>query len=395
MLSAGVWAQSAKVVSDSPENRDFGIREARVGRYESAYARLLPWTRTHPEDTEARFHAAWSAAFLGRTYEAADLLMGLDEQDPRVQFLWGKLLLDKRDAAGAIEVLEPLARGAPTELDLQVRRLLAKAWMAVGRAERAIPLLEGFGNDDPGLALELALARYEAGDVEGAVRTLAPQSRAVLDSVQDGESSPDDPMSVALLFEYGRFQVTAARHSEAVPFLEASVSLAPGCRQCWQQLAQAYAALGQLQEARRAKERFEGLLRSEIPNEEKQRLEARDQQDPTGKVLREASESYREGRAGEALTMLEAESRLRPDDPRPLQLAARILVEQGNPEGALALAAAAVEIAPEDADGYYVRGSVFLSLARVEEARRDFTQALELAPDHAAAARSLERLPPG
>lgn len=374
------------------ESRDLGIQETQAGRHRTAYELLLPWVRDHPGDSEARLHAAWSAAFLGRTFEAAELLMGLDEGDPRVQLLWGKLLLDKRDAVGAIEILEPLASDAPPELDLQVRRLLAKAWMATGRADRAIPLLEGRVGDDPTLALELALARYEAGDVKGANEVLAPHSKAVLTRLQNREDSPTGSLEVAVLFEYGRFQVTAAQHSEALPFLEAAVELAPDCRQCWQQIAQAYAALGERQQARSAQQHFESLLRRDIPAAERERRQAQDQQDPTGRVLREASEAFEGGRTGEALAMLRTESGLRPEDPRPYYLAAEILVEGGQTAEALVLAEAAIQVAPWKAEGYYVRGIIFRALGKVEEARQDFVRVMEIAPDHAAAAEGLASL---
>jgi tetratricopeptide (TPR) repeat protein len=279
-------------------------------------------------------------------------------------------------------------------LDLQIGRLLAKAWMAMGQADRAVPLLEGRTGSDPSLALELALARYEAGDVQGASELLAPYSIEALDRFQSDESDSVDALSVSLIFEYGRILVAAAKHAEAIPFLEASVQLAPECKQCWQQMAQAYAARGHRQEAQSAQQRFKEILRTEAPAEERQRQEAQDQQDPTGRVLREAADVFQAGRTDEALAMLQTESRLRPNDPRTLHLAAKILVENGSAPQALELANSAIQIAPAYADGYYVRGTIFRVLGQIEEARQDFARALELAPEHRQAAVSLEQLPP-
>lgn len=393
-LWGGVWAQSVSATAGSPEARDLGIQSTRAGDYEESYSLLLPWVRTNPDDFEARLYASWSAAFLGRTYEAADLLNGLDERDPRVQFLWGKLLLDKRDPQGAIELLEPLVQTAPPELDLQVRRLLARAWMAVGQADRAVPLLEGRVGGDPAMTLDLALAKYEAGDIQGARELLAPFAEAALNRFQSGDSTLVDALSVAVMYEYGRSLVTTARHTEAIPFLEASVQLAPGCKQCWQQMAQAYAAGGRREEAQSARRRFEEILRSEVPAEEKQRQEASDQQDPTGKVLREALEVFRAGKTDEALAMLQAESRLRPSDPRTMLLAAQILVDSGRAQQALVLAESALQLAPGFADGYFIRGTILQALGQGLEARRDFNRALELDPNHRQAAESLEQLSP-
>lgn len=387
-------AQVGTPATGSREARELGIQEAKAGHYVEGYGHLLLWLRANPEDHEARFHASWCAAFLGRTYEAAELLFGLDEDEPRVQYLWGKLLLDKRDPQGAVELLEPLSRTAPPELDLEIRRLLAKAWMAVGRADRAVLLLEGRVGEDPALVLELALAKYEAGDLRGASELLSPNAQAALTRYRGDPSAQVDALSIGLIYEYGRILVTTARHSEAVPYLEASVQLVPDCRQCWQHLAQAYAASGRREKAQSAQRRFQEILQSEVSAEDKQRQEAMDQQDPTGRVLREASEEFRTGRADEALAMLRQESSLSPEDPRTMYLAAQILVEVGRPEQALGLAESAVQLAPDLADGYFVRGTVLAALGRPADARRDFARALELDPAHAQAAEGLGRLAP-
>lgn len=395
MTGSGVAAlpQATVPAEESAEARDLGIQLTQEGRFREGYTYLLPWVQSHPEDLEARFHASWSAAFLGRTYEAADLLAELDEADPRVQFLWGKLLLDKRDPRGAIEVLEPLIQTAPPELALQTRRLLAKAWMAEGQADRAVSLLEGRVGEEPALVLELALAQYEAGDARGAAMTLEPYATEALGRFQSEGSDSADALTVALVFEYGRFLLAAANHGQALPFLEAAVELAPDCKQCWQHLAQTYTADDRRQDARVAQERFEDIVKREGPAAETQRQQALDQQDPTSRVLREALENFRAGRSDEALGMLRQESRLRPNDPRTMYLAVRILAETGRLPQALALASSAVEVAPANPDGYFVRGNVFRSMQRWTEAREDFSKALELAPDHRMAAEALAGLP--
>lgn len=393
MLGA-VWAQTAGPPADSREAREIGIEETRSGRFGEGYALLRPWVQSNPDDREARLYASWSAAFLGRTYEAADLLAGLSEDDPRVQFLWGKLLLDKRDPQGAIELLEPLTQADLPDLDLEIRRLLAKAWMAMGHADEAVSLLEGRVGSDPTLAVELSLAKYEAGDLQGASELLVPYAKQALSRFQDEESDPIDTLEVASMYEYGRFLVTAAKHVEAVPYLQASVKLAPDCKQCWQQMAQAYAASGRRQEAQSAHQRFEEILQREALAEEQQRQQALDQQDPTRKVLREALEVFRSGGTDEALGMLRAESRLRPDDPRTMLLAAQILVEAGRAPQALELANGAIQLAPDNAECYFVRGTIHQVLGQIAAARQDFARALELAPNHRQAAAGLERLRP-
>jgi tetratricopeptide (TPR) repeat protein len=348
--------------------------------------------KAHPDDLQARFYAAWSAAFLGRTYEAADLLTGMDESNPGVQFLWGKLLLDKRDPQGAIETLAPLVGRAHASLELEVRRLLAKAYMEQGRADLAVDLLEGRAGEDASVALDLAMARYENGQLEEALTGVGPYATRALERAQNGE--PATGLSISLIYEYGRMLVTSGRHSEAIPFLEWAVRSHKACKQCWQHLAQAHAAEGNKPEARAAQRKFEQIRQTEISSEEAQRQQAEDQRDPTGKVVRQARRLFEEGRADEALVMLRAEGQLRPEDPRTLHLAALILTETGRAADALGLAEQAVQIAPDSAESFYVRGTVRRELGEVNGARKDYERALELTPEHAQASSALAELSP-
>jgi tetratricopeptide (TPR) repeat protein len=393
-LVATAWGQTATSTAGSPEARDLGIEEARAGRYREGYAHLLPWVKSNPRDHEARFYAAWAAAYLGRTFEAADLLSGLDEADPRVQFLWGKLLLDKRDPEGAIEVLLPLVDHPPPELEIDIRRILARALMDQGRAAEAVSLLEGRVEGDPSLALELALALYESGRVQEASDLLAPYAKTVLARLEAEERPPAGRLWVGLVYEYGRILVNAGKHSQAASFLESSVDLEPGCKQCWQHLAQAYAASGRHRDAQVAQTQFQEILRHQASAEQEQRQNAQDQRDPTGKVLREAEVVFGEGKQDEALAMLRAESQIRPEDPRTLLLAARWLVELERAADALGLAERAVMAAPAHADSYLVRGMVWQALGDMEQARLNYDRSLELAPSLAEASEALARLPP-
>ena len=392
MIIGFSWAQAA-APAELQEERSRGIENTRLGEFRQGYSILRTWIIDHPEDIEARFFAAWGAAYLGRTYEAADLLSGLDESVPEVQFLWGKLLADKGDPLGAIEILEPLAQGKPLEMDLEIRVLLVEALMAVGRARDAVPWLEGRVGEEPALALQLALAKYESGDDQGAREVLAPFSKRALDRIGKLEGGPDQTLAARLIYEYGRLLVAAGQHQEAIDYLEAAVQVAPACKQCWQQMAQAYAASGRRPEAQIVQRRFEEIVKNEAPLEQRQRQHALDLEDPTGRALREAAMAFEGGDPTAALRVLQDEAKMRPQDPRVLHLAARILISIGQGEEAQKLANQAVQMAPGDAEGYYIRGSVLEALGEAENARRDYARVLQLAPDHRAAADALDRLP--
>ena len=135
--------RSVRLIPNSVASRDLGLLLAQQGRYREAYRYLRPWAAAAPDDSEARLVAALCAVQLKRPNEAEELLSDLDQSNPRVRLLWGKLLLDKADPYGALATLKPLAENPPPQMELDVRRTLADAHAAVGQSAEAVELLQG------------------------------------------------------------------------------------------------------------------------------------------------------------------------------------------------------------------------------------------------------------
>jgi len=298
--------------------------------------------------------------------------------------LWGKLLLDKADPYGAIATLKPLAEDPPPELELDVVRTLAEAHASVGQSAEAVQLLEGRERGNPSVALQLAQAKYQGGDLEGATTTLQPFAEMILDQLPPEGLPPGGETLLGLIVEYGRLLATGGRTEEAIPYLEAATRLDPGLKQSWQQLGQAYAAAGRREEAQAALKEFQEIVESEVPGAMKDLQVEADVDDPTGRVLREATTAYYDGRVEEAFTMLQEETKLSPGDPRPLLLGSRFLLLSERSDEAMALAEQAIQMAPNNADGYYIKGTILMGMLQLAEAEAEFQHALQLAPDHTA-----------
>jgi tetratricopeptide (TPR) repeat protein len=376
--------RSLSLSPGSPAVREMGIILAQTGRFREGYQLLRSWATSTPEDTEARIVAALCAIQLDRPSEAETLLSDLDQNNPRVRMLWGKLLLDKADPYGAIATLNPLTDNPPPELKLDVYRTLAEAHATVGQSAEAIALLEGLEEGNPSVALQLAQAKYQGGDLDGAITTLRPYADTLLSQLPPEGLPPGGAMLLSIIVEYGRLLATGGHTDEAIPYLEAATRLDPDLKQSWQQLGQAYAAAGRREEAQEALKNFQQIVESEVPGAMKDlQLEA-DVDDPTGRVLREATKAYYDGQTEEAFNMLREEARLSAGDPRPMLLGARFLLLSERADEALALAEQSIEMVPNNADGYYIKGTILMAMRQFPEAEAEFQRALQIAPDHAA-----------
>lgn len=377
-------SQSLSMVPGNPAMRELGIIQAQTGRFREGYQLLRSWATSNPDDEEARIVAALCAIQLNRPSEAESLLSDLDQNNPRVRMLWGKLLLDKADPYGAIATLKPLTENPPPELQLDVYRTLAEAHATVGQSAEAIELLEGLDRGNPSIALQLAQAKYQGGDLEGATATLQPFAETVLGQLPPEGLPPGGELLLSIIVEYGRLLATGGKTDAAIPYLEAATRLDPGLKQSWQQLGQAYAAAGRREEAQAALENFRGIVESEVPGAMKDLQVEADVDDPTGRVLREATKAYYDGRTEEAFAMLREEAQLSAGDPRPMLLGARFLLLSERADEALGLAEQAIQMVPNSADGYYIKGTILMGMMQFAEAEAEFQHALELAPDHSA-----------
>lgn len=376
--------RSVALEPDSPAGRELGLLVARDGRWAYAYSLLKPWVAAHTDDSRAAEIAALCAVQLDRPTEAEALLSGLPQDEPRIQILWAQVRQMRGDPWGAIALLEPLLESTSEAMERDVRRQLAEAHMTVGDAETAVDLLRGRTEGDPRMALQLARALYQSGDVEGALGTLEPIAPPVLSRYQSQGGTP--PAAAAgLLFEYGRLLAAASRPADAVPYLEAATRITPEDKVAWQQLGQALAAAGRGDEAAPAMQRFQDLLEAEGSDSQRKEQAAADLEDPTGRELRRALELLEGRQYDDALRIATREAAISPSDPRPVLLESRILLAAGRNEEALELAEQLVAALPSNADALYVRGLARVAGGDLDGAEADLRSALEVAPEHTAA----------
>ncbi len=248
-------------------------------------------------------------------------------------------------------------------------------------------LLLGRVESRPDAVLQLGLAQYQSGDLDGALATLEPAAAALLARLQAGQPAGEYP--TALLIEYGRFLVLGGRHAEALPYLETATKVVPDRKQGWQQLGQALAAVGRRDEARAALDQFQSIVQNEVPGSLRNIRLKGGFEDPVDRELRRAYLLMLQDQGAEALEIVQREARLAPEDPRPRLLEARIYLAQEDFDAAAAAAEALVAGLPGNADALYIRGTTRMARQDMEGAESDLRNALELHPEHTAALNDL------
>lgn len=382
------WLErSVELQPGTPAARELGLLYGFQGRLREAYRVLLPWARSHPGDVQAVRAAALAALRLRRVPEAEELLAALPQTEPEDKMLWGHLLLLKGEPHGAVSLLAPLLAAEeppgsdlPTRLDSDVRWVLAEAYLEVGEAAKAVEVLEG-KVQNAASALLLGRARYQSGDLEGALSTLAPLAEPIL----SGEHDPQDPrwlLAKDIAREYGRWLVAAGRYEEAIPYLELATEREPDRKETWQTLGQALAAAGRQEEAQEALAEFQRLAREEGTESEQMERKRTAREDPTAREMERARRLIEAGRHEDALAVVRAERQLAPEDPRPALLESWLLLAMDRPGEALPVAEDLVQRFPDSPDALHQRGAVLLALDRAEEAEADLRRAVELAPGH-------------
>ncbi|HSL81988.1 MAG TPA: tetratricopeptide repeat protein, partial [Thermoanaerobaculia bacterium] len=299
------------------------------------------------------------------------------------RLLWGNLLVLKGEPHAAVSLLAPALSAdealAP-QLEQDVRQTLAEAYLEIGEAARAVELLDGHVENAPS-ALLLARARYQDGDLEGALATLGPLAEPILGREHD----PQDPrwlVAKDIAREYGRWLVAAGRYEEAIPYLEVATEREPERKESWQVLGQALAAAGRQEGAQAALTEFQRLAREEGPETAQMERLREAREDPTAAELARARRLAEDGRREEALGAVRAEGQLAPQDPRPALFEAWLLLVMARPGEALPVAEDLVRRFPENPDAHHQRGAVLLALDRADEAEAALRRAVELAPGH-------------
>lgn len=379
--------RAAQLDPISPAARELGLIRGRQGRLQEAYVLLGGWARAFPNDVEARLAAAHSALQLRRVPEAEGFLSDLPQEIPQVRLLLGKILFHRGDPYGAVATLSALGDGSelPPGMDLDRRKTLANAYIAIGQGAEAADLLADYAGDDPGMILVLVRAQAQSGDVAAALETIRP----IAETVQQDPSQVSPELGAGILLQYGRQLIATGSHEAAVAPLQVATTLQPDNEMIWQPLGQALAVAGRREEATAALERFNALAQNAVPETVQQAQLERDVDDPTGRQLREALKLAGRDRPAEGLEVARNERLLSPGDPRVPMVESQILVRLDLLQDALVAAQDAIDLAPDYADTYYQRAVVLMSLQRLDAAESDFRKAIELAADHVAAMNDL------
>ncbi len=385
------FERSVALEPGTPASRELGLIRGQESRFREALTLLLPWARTHPDDKEARLAAAFAAIRLKRPPDAEELLSDLPQTDPQVRLAWGNLLLLKNDAPGAAATLRPLLDEPedkiPEAMRGDARRLLADAYLQMGKAEDAVSVLKDHALG-PASHLSLARAEYQSGHLDQAIETLRPFAEPILAHSPE-EKDPRWAVAGDIVQAYGRWLLTAGQADNALPYLRLATRVHPDDKEAWQALGQALGATGKRDEAQKALAKFQELAQKQGPTTEmSDRLKER-QEDPTGFQIQRAKQMLAQGETKEALDLLQSEIALEPKDVRPRLLASRVLLVLGRSQEALDVAQQALALAPDDPDAVYQRGTANLALKHFDAAEADLRQALKLAPDHVPALNDL------
>jgi predicted Zn-dependent protease len=376
-LTRSVFKQPA-----SPAARDLGFITARDGRVVEAYSMLRPWALRNPEDTDARVMAASLALQLERPDDAAQLISGLPENEPALQLLRGKILVQKKDGPGAVALLRPLLANHPEGMDLEVRRNLAEAELLAGHPAETIKLLQGRTDAHPTLALLLAKALRQSGASAAAALALKP----LADTLPADASGMGDPRPAAgIAMEYGGLLVDAGKAQEAVPFLEKATRYHPQNPEAWKGLARALEAAGRKDDARQALAQAEKAAK---PPEKPAAPAAAPAEAPMSDALQNALRLAAQGQIEPALGVVRQEIGIS-KDPRARMLEVRLLLQLRRLDEALQAAEAALKTDANNPDYLYLHGAVEMSQQRWATAEQDLRRTLQLAPQHTAAMNDL------
>jgi tetratricopeptide (TPR) repeat protein len=371
----------------TPAARELGFVRLRQGHLMDAYLVLRPWSRLHPEDNAAVLAAASSAVALGRASEAEELLAGLPLDDPRANILRGRVGLLNDDGWGALAWVKPVSEDPPPGLEGQVMSVAAESYLLIGQPQVAVEMLSGKAGEDPDLLRLLSLAQAQTGDQQQALRTLQPVAERL--QVNIGPDSPDADKILAaeILADYGRMLSESGRTSESIPSLERATSLDPSNADPWEWLSEALAAQGRDQESLEALATSQAIRGTDSSSSASSL--GSQTNDSTGARLRWAMHLSGKGNRETALKIVRQEQILAPGDPRSTLLEARLLSDLGRLQEALNVAESAVEMAPDLADSFYMRGVVRLDLGLSGPAEKDLRQTLAMAPQHTAAMNDL------
>ena len=403
LFSAAPFVSARAAVQDAPLLSDLEGPQSR-----QALARLQQFFRTVPD---ARVPAVLHE-ILGETTAAAAHTMILEEYQRRKLHTQGRATLEalsKEHPARAIYAID-LVQLAVLEGDLDrakadLRSAAARfphdtalhaslgRWL-YGRQQTDLALAELLraqrsGLNDPQTNLVLASLLARAGALEDAIDTAASIVFAPgLDPVIRGEAAALAGKSHAILRD----------EAKAVEFLERAIQLSPQVEDYYLSMASAHQQADNpaaaVQALKRGWDRLPGapgigqalsrqLLADGAAEEAVRVLALLTSRHPNhGDALRLLAQAYRS--AGDAAKASQTWRRLIRQQPRyPMAniFLAQSLAEEGAPpDQVLAALDRAEQISPQDADLYYLRGRIFNSLGRHQDAVAQLQRAIRLQP---------------
>lgn len=190
-----------------PDNIDLRLRlgEVYMATFEASAARDIfkSLTEKHPHSDRPWASLGLLEARLGNSERALEALARAIHENsllPEVQLANGELLLQKGDAAGALQSLD--AASSLLRNDAQLEARLGQAKLAAGLPEQALPHLRaavagGFAPPDVERALALAMADHE----------LLSESQRVLEASKPDPSGDRDVVFGYLALQRGELQV--------------------------------------------------------------------------------------------------------------------------------------------------------------------------------------------
>jgi cellulose synthase operon protein C len=290
--------------------------------------------------------------------------------------------LDLGRPADAAAVLAPLAAPGVEPADGEALFLAARAALALGRGEQGEELLERAARAAPQslAAVLLADLRTRQERHQEAADLLAPIV-ADLDAV----AARDEALAARLALHYASTLAALGRGGEALAPVRRATELAPGDPEAWRLLGDLLIEREEIEAARRAFARVQELEQEAHEAE----VAAAERRRRVDELVLASAAHHEAGRWEEALAALRQAIALDGTALQPRLLEIRLLLSLQRAAEALARGDELVRLAPDHPDARHLRGMARLAGGDPASAEADFRRALAVAPNHPGAANGL------
>ena len=431
LLLSAMVCLGASQSSQSPLEQ--GIKLLSQGRFPAAIGLFHQSKQTNPQDARPYFYAGLALTETGRLSAAAlelDEAVRLDPQRPEYLVFQANLftrLKQKAPAEAALASLQNL--GAVERLEASWLWMLSDVYYRLERfpdALRLLDLLEKRNPDDPRLDLNRGqaytlqsqfdqaqqalqksiakhpknpLAHFELGKLLHLRNDLPAAKKALLQAVRLEQNNPQ------YLQKLGAVCLAMKEIDEALVYLERAAALDPNSSQAYYSLSQAYQRQGDREKAAGLMKQFQALKQHEESVEEAERLLARGERLLDEGKDAEARAAFEQliqiapdnwtaraylaemflvqGDWQKAGTQLEQMEALEADSVVGDYLMARQWYLRKDFERARVYAEKVKQARPAHADLRNLLGQIYLGLGQREPSRREFEEAVRLAPGRA------------